>query len=414
MKRDVTGSVQKKRTAKGREYWYTVIKIKDLPPKWEATGLITKGNKKEAERILDMRIRNYEKELEEEEHKKQKIDKKSDAQLHGENTLLSDYIREFIENYEGVRKSTAEGYEYKARHIIDYFSDKNITVAGLTASDVNVFVKYLLKDGKVNTKTGERSGLAIITVRTIKNILVSAMKQAVVLGYRKDNPALNVTVSNKKNSELARKFYYLEIDELNRLFEFMEQKNDSLSDVVKVITYFGLRRSEALGITLGRNSLDLENRKLRISRTVVKVKELHDEEDTKTVGSQREFSITDEMYSFFKKVMDKKEEDKAFYGKQYYNSDYVFTWEDGRPFSPDYLTKHFEKLMKEYGKPETTLHNMRASCANFLYETGWGEWEISDYLGHSDPSVSKKWYIALKKQNNRKKMDSLNGVLKIN
>ncbi len=57
---------------------------------------------------------------------------------------------------------------------------------------------------------------------------------------------------------------------------------------------------------------------------------------------------------------------------------------------------------------------MRASCANFLYKAGWGEWEIADYLGHSDPSISKKWYIALRKQNDRKKMDSLNGVLKIN
>ena len=130
----------------------------------------------------------------------------------------------------------------------------------------------------------------------------------------------------------------------------MENKNDEMLDFVTVTAYYGLRRSEVLGLYLGKDSVDLENRRLHITRTVVKMKNLHDEDDTKTYDSYREFPITDEMYEFFQNVVKKKEEARKFYGNTYYESKSLFTWEDGSPFEPDYLVNHFDKLVKEYSE----------------------------------------------------------------
>ena len=109
------------------------------------------------------------------------------------------------------------------------------------------------------------------------------------------------------------------LDELNEFLEYVEREKDEMADIIKVIAYYGLRRSEALGLYLGRDSVDLEHRRLHISRTVVKVSSLHDENDTKSQCSDREFYITDEMMAFFQRVIEKKEEDKAFYGNRYHH-----------------------------------------------------------------------------------------------
>ncbi len=84
-------------------------------------------------------------------------------------------------------------------------------------------------------------------------------------------------------------------------------------------------------------AVDLKNRRLTISHTVVKITTVHDEDNVKSQDSLREFYITDEMLEFFQRVVKKKEEARAFYGNTYHESKSQFTWEDGKAFSPDYL-----------------------------------------------------------------------------
>ena len=43
----------------------------------------------------------------------------------------------------------------------------------------------------------------------------------------------------------------------------------------------------------------------------------------------------------------------------YYESDRVFWWEDGRPFTPDHISRRFPKLLKEHGMPHIRFHELR-------------------------------------------------------
>lgn len=411
---ELSGSVQSKSTKKGKEYLYTVIYVPHLGrQKWEATGLEAKGNIKKAEKILKERLAMYEQQERELKEATMKAQKK--VEQAADDIRFVDWVVKCVENNKSaIRASTAEGYDYQVKHITDYFGDSDITLSQINGSHIEDFVQYLLRSGKVNKKTGERSGLSIRTVRSVKTHIVTALNKAVTRNLIKGNPALSVKVGRKSNGDCAKKMNFMLTDELNDFLEFMENKNDEMLDFVTVTAYYGLRRSEVLGLYLGKDSVDLENRRLHITRTVVKMKNLHDEDDTKTYDSYREFPITDEMYEFFQNVVKKKEEARKFYGNTYYESKSLFTWEDGRPFAPDYLVHHFEKLVKEYGRPNFTLHNLRHSCASRLIPLGWSETEIMSWLGHSDYATTHKWYIVMQKAYMDEKAQTLNGVIKVN
>ena len=76
----------------------------------------------------------------------------------------------------------------------------------------------------------------------------------------------------------------------------------------------------------------------------------------------------------------------------------MFTWEDGRPFSPDYVSKHHKKMVAEFGRPDLTFHNLRHSCASMLIDKGWNPKKLQYWLGHEDISVTLNIYTHYNKQ----------------
>lgn len=47
------------------------------------------------------------------------------------------------------------------------------------------------------------------------------------------------------------------------------------------------------------------------------------------------------------------------FGKSYADNDYVLKWDDGRPFSPDYVTHRFAALLKKNDLPHIRFHELR-------------------------------------------------------
>ena len=79
----------------------------------------------------------------------------------------------------------------------------------------------------------------------------------------------------------------------------------------------------------------------------------------------------------------------------------LFTWENGGPVLPDYVTKAFGKAQTGLGLPRLVVHGMRHSHATILLR---GDREqgveprpvpvhiVSKRLGHKDPSVTLNVY----------------------
>ena len=93
------------------------------------------------------------------------------------------------------------------------------------------------------------------------------------------------------------------------------------------------------------------------------------------------------------KIRDEQEYNKSFFQSSYKNIDnYIFTWEDGTPYDPNYISKLFKKATKDFGRPEISLHKLRHSCASMLINKGWDIKKLQYWLGHADTQTTLNIY----------------------
>jgi len=52
----------------------------------------------------------------------------------------------------------------------------------------------------------------------------------------------------------------------------------------------------------------------------------------------RVFPLLDDVREVLLKQKEKQIENRRIFGKTYNDSDYIFTWQDGRLYKPDYIT----------------------------------------------------------------------------
>ena len=78
-------------------------------------------------------------------------------------------------------------------------------------------------------------------------------------------------------------------------------------------------------------------------------------------------------------------------------SDYIFVWQDGRLFRPDYVTKSFQKVLKKSGFAHMRFHDLRHSCASILHDKGWSLKKIQEWLRHSDIETTGNIYVHILK-----------------
>ena len=100
---------------------------------------------------------------------------------------------------------------------------------------------------------------------------------------------------------------------------------------------------------------------------------------------------------------------RAEFGIEYISNDYILKWDDGRPFSPDFVTKKFQKLLKANALPRIRFHELRHSCASILINLGFTLKDVQEWLGHSDITITANIYSHLdvtRKQNMADKLSS--------
>ncbi len=167
-------------------------------------------------------------------------------------------------------------------------------------------------------------------------------------------------------------------------------KNEPIYPMIVLAILYGMRRSEICGLQW--SAIDFDGNKLLVKTTMVKQKTLVIKNKTKTESSRREYPLLPQIKELLLDVKQKQEINRAFLGKGYQESDQVFTWEDGRPITGDYLSKRFAKLKRKYGLPDIRLHDLRHTCASILLSDGKQLKDVQEWLGHSDISMTANVY----------------------
>ena len=310
-----------------------------------------------------------------------------------------------------VGTATYESYQYRSQGIIRFFEKHHpgLKLRDVTAAILSQFFAYQLQFGKINQKTKKPEPLSVRSTRSQRSILYAVFNQGIIDGLIKTNPVLAVKVSSKKNKDFEEEMLFLSEAEIEKLLAFLagDTRFKRLLPIAFMGIYMGLRRSEILGLKW--DAVDFTQQKLSIQHTVVRAKTVVEKDSLKTKNSSRILTLFPAAIQCLQKVKTEQDANKKFFQDDYHDTrGYIFTWEDGRTYDPNYISMLFKKATSAFGRPEITLHKLRHTCASLLINKGWDAKKLQYWLGHSDISTTLNIYAHFNKNRMNEAPDDLN------
>ena len=218
----------------------------------------------------------------------------------------------------------------------------------------------------------------------MKNIIFQSLNAAVKDDLISKNYCAFVTLPKKVKREYT---FYTEEQINDMLFAI---RDEQLYALIKFTCIYGLRRSEVLGLRW--NSVDLSRNLITINHTVVSYKTRIEKNRTKNASSYRSFPLLPEIREMLIEMKANEKKNRMLFKSEYKDNDFVFKWDDGTPYRPDYITAKFRKMLEKYDLPHIRFHDLRHSCASLLISRGFGLKDVQEWLGHSDISVTANTY----------------------
>ena len=259
------------------------------------------------------------------------------------------------------------------------------------------YYEWALKEGRRNIyRADSDKGLRRRSVSDQATLIKSFLNDAVVYGVIDVNPADKAKVPRVKESNIEE-IAYMDIEESQAFLNHVKSdiRFEKLYCISKLGLYYGFRRSEILGLKW--SAIDFEKNEIVIEHTVVRgINGIECRDNVKTESSHRFLPLLEIVKDDLLDLMERQKE-AGIYSKD----GYVFKWEDGRTYNPDYITKLFKKAVLSCNavSDNMTFHGLRHSCCAILFEKGWDLGRVQNWLGHSDITVtaniynhvSKKW-----------------------
>ena len=360
--------------------YYVVTYYKDVfnkvQRKTHRTGIkAIKGNKKLAERKKEEIRIEYEKEI------NSKASFSSFDENDRANIKFCDYMITWLETVKPtIQETTYAGY-YRIIHgkVYNYFYKLGITLKELKPYHIQDFYNELFKLGlKANT-----------VLRYHANIR-KALQRAVKMDIIVSNPADKI--DKPKPEKYIGNFYTK--SELKTLFTALKDTNIKIP--VLIASYYGLRRSEVLGLKW--NAIDFEDKSIIIRHTVSQTKvngklQIVAKDKTKNKSSYRSLPLIPEIEEVLLELKEIQKQNKKIYKNSYLNKDgYICVKEDGSLLKPDYLSHKFHKILKDNNLRNVRFHDLRHSCASLLLHNKVHMKDIQVWLGHSSFGTTADLY----------------------
>lgn len=200
------------------------------------------------------------------------------------------------------------------------------------------------------------------------------------------------------------------------LSERLNEKYDPANIAVQLALFFGLRRSEVLGLRW--SCIDFENRTIFISRSIIESK--HEikpndrrykdiiwqkrvdgkfivfQKSVKNKTSRRRLPIySDYLFELLQKQKQIIETNKALFRKGYDTrfEDFVCVQPNGTILTPSYVTDHFGVMLKRMGIRKVRFHDLRHTFATHMICLGKVSLAlVQQWLGHSSIDTTIRFY----------------------
>ncbi len=362
----MTGSLQIK-----NDTYYVVLNMKDesgkRKQKWVNSHLPVRGNKKKAEQFMRKTLAEYE----------------SLGAGMSKSIPFTDFIQTWLSSHKTqVDIITWQGYnEAVQKHIIPYFEPLALDLDSVTYKHIQSYYD----EKRLNGRCDGKGGLSARTVRMHGVILNMVFKNAILKELIPSNPASRAKVPPQDKS-FKGSFYTVE--QANTLLE--KCSGELIYPIVYLTLTYGMRRSEVLGLKW--DSVDFENNMLSVRRTIVMHDTIEEKDTTKNLASRRSYPMMEDIRNILLIRKQEQETGRKILGKEYCDSGYVFTWQDGRMIRPDYVSHRLQKIIQKEGLPHIRFHDLRHTAASILLTKGWTLKDIQEWLGHSDITITANLY----------------------
>ena len=245
------------------------------------------------------------------------------------------------------------------------------------------------------------------TIRHLHSTVHRALAIAVKRELIASNPA------EKADPPKQRKFRP-EIAKLEHLLTLINLSKDKpIFPALYIAINTGMRRGEVAALRW--SSVNLKDGTLKVIGTMQRQDGVLAVRTPKTEGSVRTIKLTNGLL-FFLTRLKAQHDDLAATFEAYSTPDFVCSWPDGRPMDPDFITKHFHRLVVSLheskdpdGKdipesekfPLIRFHDLRHAFASLLLREGVEMKIVSDILGHSSIRITADLYshVLLEMQN---------------
>lgn len=341
-----------------------------------ATNLPVKGNRKRAEKLLQLLQENFDIPKNDEELKSYKKFIKNQLKFGFEDAnisrdepiqsveekfpiparkkvktknskadmLFGDYMSYWLESHKhNVSLSTYASYESQiSTRIKPYFNEQHIRLGELTSEDIQEFYNRCM-DGTLG------HDIEIISSNTVIHYHAN-IRLALEYARKKRWVSVNEAdlVTRPKKKQFIGSFYNEE--ELEKMFEIF--KGTKLEFAVMMAAYYGLRRSEVVGLQW--KNIDFDRKVLTIAHTVtvfsLKGKRMESANDkTKSKKSYRSLPLIPKMEELLIRIQKEQNRNRKLCRGSYIDKykDYIYVNEIGERIRPNYITTKFQsKLVK--------------------------------------------------------------------
>lgn len=233
---------------------------------------------------------------------------------------------------------------------------------------------------------GDKPGLSPKTVKNVHGVLHKALKQAVLIGYIRSNPADACTLPRIEKKQIKP----LDEEQSRRFLEAI--KGHRLEDLFTVTLFTGMREGEVLGLTW--NCVDFEKGLILINKQLQREKKKGGAYIFAPLKNDKARTITPAPWvmQLLRTHRSKQNEQRLRAGELWEDSSLVFTDELGHHLAIHTVYSAFKKVAASIGCPDARFHDLRHSYAVAAIRSGDDIKTVQGNLGHATAAFTLDVY----------------------
>lgn len=319
----------------------------------------------------------------------------------GEALTVEVWLRRWLASRLSLRPETVRSY---AGHVEDYLAPHlgQVLLVELNRGRVQMmFTQIAVAEGMAGRP------ISAATLRRIHATLRAALNEAVRVGLILSNPAVGVELPSapypRPTLWTPERLVAWQRDGSSptvpvwtpvQTAEFLTfVRGHRLYALFHLVALTGLRRGEICGLTWA--DLDLEGGVLAVARQRRQTAGRVAVAPPKSRAGVREIALDHTTVTVLRQHRYRQQVEGEMAGERWQGSGYIFTFPDGRPLSPDRLTRIFAALVRSSGLPPVTIHGLRHGAATMALAAGAGLKTVQAMLGHSSIQVTADIYPAV-------------------